>query len=143
MKDRSTSEANQWKLISLGAETQFAPDGIVSRTLFRSGQQRVTLFGFSAGQELTEHTTTAHALVQILSGQSEWMLDGERRILRAGDLLYMPPHLRHAGRATGDFSMLLTLLPSTAPAVALASVSVRPPATNPAAVKPMAASCKT
>ncbi|RME90292.1 MAG: cupin domain-containing protein [Verrucomicrobia bacterium] len=95
--------------IHLPAETQFADHGIVSRTVLQAETFRVVLFGFDAGQELTEHTTARPALVQILSGRCEWQLDGETRELKAGDVLYMPPGVPHAVRAIERFSMLLTL----------------------------------
>jgi quercetin dioxygenase-like cupin family protein len=67
------------------------------------------LFGFAEGQELTEHTSTQHAVIQILSGECEFFLSGKSHALKSGHLLYMPPHLPHAVRATKQFSMLLTL----------------------------------
>jgi quercetin dioxygenase-like cupin family protein len=97
------------KILSLVEETKFADNGIVSRTLLRSENLRVVLFGFAEGQELTEHTSTQRALVQILSGECEFVLAGKPHNLKAGGLLYMPPHLPHAVRATKQFSMLLTL----------------------------------
>ena len=101
------------KILSLAEETQFAANGIVSRTLFRSENLRGVLFGFAEGQELTEHTSTQRALVQILSGECEFSLAGKPHPLKAGDLLYMPPHLAHAVKATKQFSMLLTLFKSS------------------------------
>lgn len=97
------------KVVSLGEETRFAPNGIVSRTLLRTATSRVVLFGFAEGQELTEHTSTQHATVQILSGQCEFSLAGKPHALHAGDFLYMPPNLPHALKATTQFAMLLTL----------------------------------
>lgn len=97
------------KVVSLAEETKFAPNGIVSRTLLRTETTRVVLFGFAEGQELTEHTSTQQAVIQILTGECEFSLDGQPRALKAGDLLYMPPNLRHAVKATRPFSMLLTL----------------------------------
>jgi quercetin dioxygenase-like cupin family protein len=70
---------------------------------------RVVLFGFAEGQELSEHTSTQRALIQILSGECEFSLDGKLHQLKAGDMLYMPPNLPHAVKATQQFSMLLTL----------------------------------
>jgi quercetin dioxygenase-like cupin family protein len=96
-------------VLSLADETRFAPNGIVSRTLFRTGQMRVVLFGFAERQELSEHTSTRNALIQILSGECEFVLAGRPRTLKAGDLLFMPANLPHAVRATRQFSMLLTL----------------------------------
>ena len=109
MSERPLIEAGEEKVLSLDAETQFAPNGIVSRTLLRTGNSRVVLFGFAAGQELTEHTSTQHAVVHILSGECEFALSGQPRKLKAGDLVYMPPNLPHAVKATRQFSMLLTL----------------------------------
>ena len=102
-------EADVEKILSLSDETRFAPNGIVSRTLLRTSNSRMVLFGFAEGQELTEHTSTQHATIQVLSGQCEFSLAGKPHTLKAGDLLYMPPGLPHAVKATTRFSMLLTL----------------------------------
>jgi quercetin dioxygenase-like cupin family protein len=109
MNERPLIDGSAEKIISLGDETRFAPNGIVSRTLMRTANSRVVLFGFAEGQELTEHTSTQHALIQILSGECEFSLAGKPRALKTGDLVYMPPNLAHAVKATTQFSMLLTL----------------------------------
>jgi len=108
MSERPLIEAGAEKVISLADETRFAPNGIVSRTLMRTPNSRVVLFGFAEGQELTEHTSTQHAVIQILSGECEFSLAGKPRVMKSGDLLYMPPNLVHAVKATKQFSMLLT-----------------------------------
>jgi len=97
------------KILSLSEETKFAANGIVSRTLLRTGNMRMVLFGFAEGQELTEHTSTQSAVVQILSGECEFSLAGKPHPVKAGDLIYLPPNLPHAISATKQFSMLLTL----------------------------------
>jgi quercetin dioxygenase-like cupin family protein len=108
MNEKPLINAATEKILSLPAETQFAPNGIVSRTLLRTPYTRTVLFGFAEGQELTEHTSTQHAMIQILSGECEFSLAGQPRHLKTGDLLYMPPNLPHAVKATSQFSMLLT-----------------------------------
>ena len=115
MNEKPLIESGAAKILSLAEETQFAANGIVSRTLLRTGNSRTTLFGFAEGQELTEHTSTQHALIQVLSGECEFSLAGRPHVLKAGDFLYMPPNLAHAVKATTQFSMLLTL---TRPAAA-------------------------
>jgi quercetin dioxygenase-like cupin family protein len=109
MSEQPLIDGRQEKVISLTQETQFAPNGIVSRTLLRTLTARVVLFGFGAGQELTEHTSTQQALIQILSGECEFFLAGQPHHLKPGDFLHMPPNLPHAVKATTQFSMLLTL----------------------------------
>ena len=116
MAEQPLIDAGAQKILSLPEETHFAPNGIVSRTLLRTANSRVVLFGFAEGQELTEHTSTQHAVVQILSGECDFSLAGEAHKLKAGDLLYMPPNLPHAAKATTKFSMLLTLSKPELPA---------------------------
>jgi len=109
MNEKPVIDSGAATIVSLADQTKFAPNGIVSRTLLRTATSRVVLFGFAEGQELTEHTSTQHAAVQILSGECEFSLAGKPHPVKAGDFIYMPPNLPHAVRATTQFSMLLTL----------------------------------
>jgi quercetin dioxygenase-like cupin family protein len=113
MSEKPLLDAAREQILSLAEETKFAANGIVSRTLLRTANLRAVLFGFAEGQELTEHTSTQHALIQILSGECEFSLAGKPHPLKAGDLLHMPPNLPHAVRAKTQFSMLLILSPPT------------------------------
>src|SRR5262252_136445 len=98
MSERPLIDPARERIVSLAGETQFADHGIVSRSLLATANQRITLFGFAAGEELTEHTSTRHAVIQILSGECEFVLAGQSKLLKAGDLLYLPPNLPHAVR---------------------------------------------
>lgn len=109
MSERPLIDPAAESIISLAAETKYAANGIVSRTILRTPNSRVVLFGFAEGQELTEHTSTQHAVIQILSGECELSLAGKPHAVKAGDLIYMPPNLPHAVKASRQFSMLLTL----------------------------------
>jgi quercetin dioxygenase-like cupin family protein len=109
MNEQPLIKSSAAGVLSLPAETQFAGNGIVSRTILRTPVTRVALFGFAEGQELTEHSSSYEALVQILSGECEFALDGKVRHLKSGDLVFMPPRLPHSLKATSQFSMLLTL----------------------------------
>ncbi|HEV2391491.1 MAG TPA: cupin domain-containing protein [Verrucomicrobiae bacterium] len=123
MKEQPLIDSASEKILSLRAETQYAPNGIVGRTLLRTANSRTVLFGFAGGgQELTEHTSTQHAVIQILSGSCEFFLSGMPRTLKTGDLLYMSPNLTHAVKAMEQFCMLLTLskparIPDPAPQI--------------------------
>ena len=82
--------------------------GIVSRAVLTTPVLRVTLFHFAAGQELSEHTSKARALVQILSGTCAFSVGNTVHTLKTGDLLHLPPGAPHAVSAPEAFSMLLT-----------------------------------
>lgn len=115
MQEQPLLDNTTARVFSLSAETQFAANGIVSRTLLKTPTGRVVLFGFAAGQELTEHTTTQHALVQVLSGACDFSVGTVTHALKAGDVLNLPPGVPHAVKATEAFAMLLTLFkPGTA-----------------------------
>jgi len=109
MSEQPLIGLDQERILSLDQETQYAANGIVSRTVMKTATARVVLFGFDEGQELSEHTSPHQALIQILSGTCEFSLAGKWHTLRAGQMLYMPPHLPHAVKAAQKFSMLLTL----------------------------------
>jgi len=117
MNERPLINSEKEAVLSLAAETPFISNGIASRTLLRTANSRTVLFGFAEGQELTEHTSTQHALIQILSGECEFWLSDKPHQARAGDLIYMPPNLPRSVKATSQFSMLLTLLRPTEPAL--------------------------
>ena len=119
MSEQPLIDVAREKILALKEETQFAANGIVSRTLLRTSGSRVVLFGFAEGQELTEHTSTQNAIAQILSGEGEFSLAGKPHAVKAGDLIYMPPNLPHAVKAITQFSMLLTLSKPEAPAASI------------------------
>ena len=82
--------------------------GIVSRAVLTTPGLRLTLFHFAPGQELSEHTSKARALVQVLTGTCLFTVEGVTHTLKPGDLLHMPPGAPHALTAPEGCSMLLT-----------------------------------
>jgi len=86
------------------------PDTIVSRA-FHSGQGvRATLFGFAAGQELTEHTASHPAILHFLKGRARLVLGEQHLQAGPGSWAYMPAHLAHSVHAEEELVMLLLLL---------------------------------
>jgi quercetin dioxygenase-like cupin family protein len=81
--------------------------GIVSQALLTAPGLRATLFRFAPGQELSEHTSTARVLVQVMEGRAEFTLGGETRTVVPGELLHMPPRLPHAVRAIEQMTLLV------------------------------------
>lgn len=93
--------------------TEIPTDSIISRTLIAESAVRVILFGFAAGQELTEHKTPMAATIQILAGEGVVMLGEDSVAVKAGDLIYMPPHLPHSVQAHSTLKMILTMVKET------------------------------
>lgn len=95
---------------SLHDAVQVPPDGILSKPIQSDEHVRATLFGLSAGQELTEHTTTMEALLQFLEGEAELTLGGDLHHAGPGFWVRMAPSLPHSIKALTPVKMLLIVL---------------------------------
>ncbi len=94
---------------NLSALIEIQAESIVSRNVFKDEQMTVILFGFDAGQELSEHTSSRTAVVHILSGEATVTLGPDRHELQAGSWFKMPPHLAHSILARTPLTMLLLM----------------------------------
>ena len=97
-------------LPDVAAMVNVVPDGILSRTVSRTDKVTAVVFGFGAGQELSEHTSAKAAIIQVLQGQAEISLGGETLEVGPGSLIEMTPNLTHRVFAVTDMIMLLLLL---------------------------------
>jgi quercetin dioxygenase-like cupin family protein len=86
------------------------PDSIISRTLFSDGRVNATLFGFAAGQVLTEHTSTKRALLHVVSGEAQLTLGADTHEASAGAFVDMSANLPHSIAAKTNAVMLLLLI---------------------------------
>jgi quercetin dioxygenase-like cupin family protein len=93
----------------IAAVTTIAPDTIVSRTIYVGDTMRIILFGFAAGQELSEHTSTKEAVLHFLRGEATVVLGGEPTTAGPGTLVRMAPNLKHSIVAQTETLMLLTM----------------------------------
>ncbi len=94
----------------LAKEVAPPTDGILSRTLYQSEQVKVVLFGFGAGQELSEHTASKPAIIQMIQGEAKLTLGDDTIAAKAGAWIYMPPNLKHSIHAQTSVIMLLLLM---------------------------------
>ncbi len=85
-------------------------NGITSRTLFQDDRMKVVLFGFDAGQELSEHTASMPAVMHFLQGQARLTLGQDAQEAQAGTWIHLPARLPHSVYAKTPVIMLLTLL---------------------------------
>ncbi len=85
------------------------PDSIISRTFYKDERFKAVLFGFDAGQELSPHTSTHAAIIQIVQGEAVVGLGDDQHEVKAGSWIHMPPGLKHSVRATSPLIMLLLM----------------------------------
>lgn len=89
---------------------EIPPDSIVSRTFYADDRLKAILFGFAAGQELSEHTSARPAVLHILQGQARLTLGGEAFVVGPGAWAHMALHVPHSVYAETAVVMLLYLL---------------------------------
>ncbi|MCB8923728.1 MAG: cupin domain-containing protein [Ardenticatenaceae bacterium] len=89
---------------------EVSPDSIVSRHLLKNEYVDVILFGFAAGQELSEHTSARPAMLYFVAGEAELMLGEERMTAVPHTFVTMRPHLPHSILAHSPVTMLLIML---------------------------------
>ena len=96
--------------VDLKNHISYAEGSVVSKTLVNKKTGTLTLFAFDEGQELSEHTAPFDAVVQILDGQAELTIGGQKTKIQTGELIIMPANIPHAVHAPQKFKMLLTMI---------------------------------
>lgn len=84
-------------------------DSIVSRTIYSDNQMKAILFGFAAGQELSEHTSAQTAILHFVEGEADLTLGDQSTSAQAGTWVHMPPRLPHSVYAKTQVLMLLLM----------------------------------
>ena len=101
---------NHKKVIDLAKSIAYQEGSVVSRTLIDKKTGTITLFAFDKGQGLSEHTAPFDAFVQIVEGEAEIIISGERFQVSQGQAIIMPANEPHALKATEQFKMALVMI---------------------------------
>ena len=83
---------------------------VVSKVLLKKKSGNITMFAFSEGEGLSEHTAPFDAFVQVTDGEAEVTISGKPHSLNAGEAIIMPANEPHALKAVSDFKRLLVML---------------------------------
>jgi quercetin dioxygenase-like cupin family protein len=101
---------NYTLIADLAREVEPPVNGTLSRTVFQDDHVKAVLFGFAAGQELSEHTASMPAILQFIKGEADITLGGSPATASAGTWVHMPAKLPHSILARTPVIMLLLLL---------------------------------
>ncbi|MEN7973910.1 MAG: cupin domain-containing protein [Verrucomicrobiota bacterium] len=101
------------KALNLKDEIAYADGAVISKTLLKKETGNITLFSFDKGQGLSEHTSPFDAVVQVVEGQGAFIIDGEMKTAKEGEMIIMPANIPHDVQAAEQpFKMLLTMIRS-------------------------------
>jgi quercetin dioxygenase-like cupin family protein len=102
--------AGYTQILNLAEAVEPPLGGIISRTVFNDDRLKAVVFGFGAGQELSEHTATMPAIMHFLEGEAAVTLGDDSLDAAAGTWIHLPAELRHSIQARTPTVMLLLLL---------------------------------
>ena len=112
--ENNKKQTDSQKLIGIAVKSRDLVDyhegSIVSRAIIDKTTGTCTLFAFSEGQGLSEHTAPFDALVYILDGEAEVTISGKSTRLKECEMIIMPANKPHALRASAKFKMILVMI---------------------------------
>jgi quercetin dioxygenase-like cupin family protein len=68
----------------------------VTRRAVHLDHAMMTFFHFDPGSVVPEHTHPHEQITYVVEGGMEFTLGGTRRLMRAGDVVCIPPHVPHS-----------------------------------------------
>jgi quercetin dioxygenase-like cupin family protein len=101
---------NHSTVMNFAEKVEYSAEGIVSKQVIKKEKGNITLFAFDKGQLLSEHSAPFDAMVQVLDGQAEILINRVPYKLTAGQAIIMPANIPHAVNAVEKFKMLLTMI---------------------------------
>lgn len=108
-----TNEFKKGEKFSFDQSIGYADKAVVSKHVLKSEMGNITLFSFDEGEGLSEHTAPFDAVVSVVDGKAEVVIDGVSNMLEAGETIVMPANMPHSLRAVEQFKMVLTMIKST------------------------------
>ncbi len=102
--------SNEVKVSKLKNLVEYQVGNVVSKVLMKAPNGTVTLFAFSAGSELSEHTAPFEALINVVDGVAEIGVDGTGHEVESGEVINLPANIPHWVKAIKDFKMILTMI---------------------------------
>jgi quercetin dioxygenase-like cupin family protein len=91
-------------------KVDYSSEGIISKRVIDRPVGTVTLFSFDKGQRLSTHSAPFDAMVQVIEGSAEIVINDVPFSLGTGDAIIMPAGIPHAVNAVEKFKMVLTMI---------------------------------
>ncbi len=107
-----TNEFEKGKKFSFNESIDYADKAVVSKHILKKDTGNISLFAFDKGEALSEHTAPFDAVVFVVDGKAEVLIDGHSNFLDAGETIVMPANIPHALKAVEQFKMVLTMIKS-------------------------------
>ncbi len=106
------NEFGKGKKFSFADSIAYAEKSVVSKHVLKKETGNISLMSFDSGEGLTEHTSPFDAVVHIVDGKADIVIDGVSNILETGDTIILPANIPHSLSAVEKFKMVLIMIRS-------------------------------
>ncbi|MCC5648777.1 cupin domain-containing protein [Nostoc sp. XA013] len=96
-------------ITQLREQIQYPRAGVISKVLLKDNACQYTLFCLAANTDISEHTSTRNATINVIEGRGLLTLSGENIALKSGVFVFMPANAPHALKSEENMAFLLTL----------------------------------
>ena len=107
-----SNEFEKGKIFPYAESIAYSDNAVVSKHILKKETGNISIFAFDKGEGLSEHTAPFDAVVSIVDGKADVLIDGVSHVLAAGDNIIMPANIPHALHALEKFKMVLTMIKS-------------------------------
>ena len=104
---------NTSEIFDFSQKVDYSSDGIVSKRIIQKPTGNITLFAFDKGQELSEHSAPFDALVQVMEGNAQILINRQPFDLEKGQSIIMPANIPHGLKALENFKFMLVMIKSS------------------------------
>jgi len=107
-----SNEFEKGKVFPYAESIAYSDNAVVSKHILKKETGNISIFAFDKGEGLSEHTAPFDAVVSIVDGKADVLIDGVSHVLAAGENIIMPANIPHALHAVEKFKMVLTMIKS-------------------------------
>lgn len=105
-------ELDKAKVFIIVEIIEYVPNSVVIKTIIKKTTGNISAVSFDSGEALTEKTSPFDTFIQIIEGESVVVIDGVSHLLKTGESIIIPAHLRNTIKANVRFKMLSTIIKS-------------------------------
>lgn len=110
MEKKFIKNIDMQTVLTLADLVTYQKGQVVSKTFAQNSAVSLTLFAFDKDEEISSHESNGDAMVIALDGEGEITIDGEKYILKKGEVIVMPAKKPHSVYAKDQFKMLLIVI---------------------------------
>ncbi len=91
---------------------EYVPNATLSKTIVKKHTGSIVVSSLDSGEGFSEGTSPFDTFIQVIDGKAEITIDGNSRILEAGDGIIVPANQRNSIKANERFKMISTVIKS-------------------------------